>query len=215
MRKLGVFAAVSFTTLMVFGAPAGSDPPGNNGTIKVDGVDFDDHPHNEPHVDCRFQLDWYGFDAGNLFSTVEFVSQAPTKEAVLTVTGSSRVLVGADDNGGGGSETGLDASEVYILSFVGEPHENQGFHVKLTIHTEGSQGADVKHKVFWVTPCEAVVPTTTTTTTTTTTVVPVIPVPETAVVLNNRLAAQGSSEVLTLTPEPEDVAPVELLPHTL
>jgi hypothetical protein len=26
--------------------------------------------------------------------------------------------------------------------------------VKLTVHTPGSQGADTKHKVFWVEPCE-------------------------------------------------------------
>jgi hypothetical protein len=41
--------------------------------------------------------------------------------------------------------------------------------VKLTIHAEGSQGADVKHKVFWVEGCEGVGSTTTTTTSTTTT----------------------------------------------
>src|SRR5215212_6100053 len=28
-----------------------------------------------------------------------------------------------------------------------EPHPNQGFHVKLTINAEGSQGADTKHKL--------------------------------------------------------------------
>jgi hypothetical protein len=46
-------------------------------------------------------------------------------------------------------------------------HPNQGFHVKLTINAEGSQGADVKHKVFWVTACIPG-PTTTTGSTTTT-----------------------------------------------
>ena len=40
-------------------------------------------------------------------------------------------------------------------SFDGEPHPQQGYHVKLTIHTPGSIGADTKHKVFWVEPCEA------------------------------------------------------------
>jgi hypothetical protein len=35
-----------------------------------------------------------------------------------------------------------------------EPQPQQGFHVKLTINAEGSQGADVKHKVFWVTGCD-------------------------------------------------------------
>jgi hypothetical protein len=64
------------------------------------------------------------------------------------------VFIGEDDNSGGGSEAGLDASEAYTLDLTGiEPQANQGVHVKLTIHAEGSQGADVKHKVFWVTGC--------------------------------------------------------------
>jgi hypothetical protein len=73
------------------------------------------------------------------------------------------VFIGEDDNSGGGSQAGLDASETYTLDFTGiAPHPVQGFHVKLTINAEGSQGADVKHKVFWVTGC-APAPTTTTT----------------------------------------------------
>ena len=64
------------------------------------------------------------------------------------------MFIGEDDNSGGGSEDGLDASETYTLDFTGiEPHPKQGFHVKLTINAEGSQGADKKHKVFWVTGC--------------------------------------------------------------
>jgi hypothetical protein len=43
----------------------------------------------------------------------------------------------------------------------------QGHHVRLTVNADGSQGADVKHKVFWVEGC--VPPTTTTESTTTTT----------------------------------------------
>ena len=80
------------------------------------------------------------------------------------------VFIGEDDNSGGGSEAGLDASVTYTLDFTGiEPHPNQGFHVKLTINADGSQGADVKHKVFWSTGC---VPAPTTTTSTTTTTLP-------------------------------------------
>src|SRR5439155_16358467 len=48
------------------GATAGGDPPGNNGTIKIDGKPFDDAPDNEPRPACVFQVDFYGFDAGNL-----------------------------------------------------------------------------------------------------------------------------------------------------
>jgi hypothetical protein len=149
---------------------ASADPPGNNGTVKVDGVAFDDHPDNEPHVGCVFQVDWYGFDEGeDLFSHVTFEVHPPTgKPAILL---EDDVFIGEDDNSGGGSEAGLDASETYDLTTVlqgFEPHPQQGWHVKLTVNNDGSQGADVKHKVFWVSGCEAPPPTTTTTSTTTT-----------------------------------------------
>ncbi|MDQ1517553.1 MAG: hypothetical protein QOE80_3383 [Actinomycetota bacterium] len=49
------------------------------------------------------------------------------------------------------------------------PHAKQGYHVKVTIHADGSKGSDVKHKVFWVSPCPES-PTTTTTENTPTTV---------------------------------------------
>jgi hypothetical protein len=54
-------AVIGVVLAAVFGGPgqAGADPPGNNGTVKVDGVVFDDDPNNEPHVDCIFQIDWY------------------------------------------------------------------------------------------------------------------------------------------------------------
>src|SRR5215204_2594046 len=59
------------------------------------------------------------------------------------------VFVGED-----GSEAGLDAKRTYRLDFTGiTPHPVQGFHVKLTVDAEGSQGANTKHKVFWVTGC--------------------------------------------------------------
>ena len=175
--KLSVAAvAVSLaaTAMVLTGAgwaSAGPNPPGNNGTIKIDDVPFDDHPNNEPHVGCVFQVDFYGYDEGDLDAEVTFEAHPPTQrdgddQVLLTDT----VFIGEDDNSGGGSEAGLDASETYILDFTGiEPHPVQGFHVKLTIHAEGSQGADVKHKVFWVTGCGPSPTTTTTTGGTTTT----------------------------------------------
>jgi hypothetical protein len=140
--------------LWLFGGPAfaGPNPPGNNGTIKVDDVPFDDHPNNEPHVGCTFQVDFYGFDEGDLNADVSFESHPPTGPVQVLLT--DTVFIGEDDNAGGGSEAGLDASQTYTLDFTGiEPHPNQGFHVMLTIHADGSQGADTKYKVFWVTGC--------------------------------------------------------------
>jgi LPXTG-motif cell wall-anchored protein len=148
---------------------ASADPPGNNGTVKIDGLDFDDHPDNEPHVGCVFQVDWYGFDEGDLFSDVTFEVHPPTGSSEVILE--DEVFIGEDDNSGGGSEAGLDASETYDLTDVlqgFEPHPQQGWHVKLTVNNDGSQGADVKHKVFWVTGCETP-PTTSTSTTSTST----------------------------------------------
>jgi hypothetical protein len=171
--KLMVIAVAVFLTAMVTFlaglASAGPNPPGNNGTIKLDDTPFDDHPNNEPHLGCVFQVDFYGYDQGDLDAEVTFEAHPPTLRAgedqvLLTDT----VFIGEDDNSGGGSQAGLDASETYTLDFTGiTPHPAQGFHVKVTINAEGSQGADVKHKVFWVTGC-APAPTTTTGGTTTT-----------------------------------------------
>jgi hypothetical protein len=44
---------------------AGPNPPGNNGTVKIDDTPFDDAPDNEPHVGCTFQVDFYGYDEGD------------------------------------------------------------------------------------------------------------------------------------------------------
>ena len=142
-------------------ASAGPNPPGNNGTVKIDDTPFDDAPDNEPHVGCTFQVDFYGYDEGDLNADVTFEAHPPTGPVQVLLT--DTVFIGEDDNSGGGSEAGLDASQTYTLDFTGiEPHPVQGFHVKLTINAEGSQGADVKHKVFWVNGC-APAPTTTTT----------------------------------------------------
>jgi LPXTG cell wall anchor motif len=134
---------------------APGNPPGNNGTIKIDDTPFVDHPNNEPHVGCTFQVDFYGYDQGDLDAAVTFEAWPPTlRDSDSQVLLTDTVFIGEDDNSGGGSEAGLDASETYTLDLAGiTPHPQQGVHVKLTINAEGSQGADVKHKVFWVTGC--------------------------------------------------------------
>jgi hypothetical protein len=142
-------AAVALLLLVPTGAGA-ADPPGNNGTVKVDDVAFDDHPGNEPHVGCVFQIDFYGYDEGDLNADVTFEGVAPTGGGELLT---DTVFIGEDSAGGG---TDLDASETYDLSqalAAIEPHPVQGHHVRLTVNAEGSQGADVKHKVFWVEDC--------------------------------------------------------------
>jgi len=127
------------------------NPPGNNGTVKVDGVPFDDAPNNEPHVACAFQIDFYGYDQGDLHASVIMQGWPPTGGGTLAT---DSVFIGQDAAGGG---TDLDAARTYDLSsaLTGiQPQPNQGWHVKLTVNAEGSIGADVKHKVYWVSGCE-------------------------------------------------------------
>ena len=71
---MGLLVAASLAGL----ASAGPNPPGNNGTIKLDDTPFDDHPNNEPHVGCVFQVDFYGYDEGDLDATVTFEAHPPT-----------------------------------------------------------------------------------------------------------------------------------------
>ncbi|HET7691406.1 MAG TPA: hypothetical protein VFK41_13560 [Nocardioidaceae bacterium] len=132
-----------------------ADPPGNNGTVKIAAEDdLDLIPDNEPHPGCAFTVQWYNFDKGDdIISKVTFELQAPTNdpEHSMTVNGPAEVFVGEDEADGAGND--FDGEQVYTLDFTGTPAA-QGFHVKLTVNTPGSKGADVKHKVFWVEGCE-------------------------------------------------------------
>ncbi len=146
---------LSMLVAVAVAAPvAANNPPGNDGTVKIDGLDFDRHPDNEPHVGCTFEVDFYGFDAGDLWADVTFEAHPPTGHGILHT---DRVFIGEDDHSGGGSEPGWDASREYDLkqALSAYPaHPQQGYHVKLTINADGSHGADTKHKVFWVGPCD-------------------------------------------------------------
>jgi hypothetical protein len=130
------------------------DPPGNNGTVKIDGIPFDQYPNNEPHVGCIFQVDFYGFDEGDLNAKVRFKVWPPTGDMVTILQ--DKVFIGEDSNDGGGSLAGLDAERTYDLapylkSYMAHPQ--QGYHIKLFVNADGSQGADKKHKTFWVSEC--------------------------------------------------------------
>ncbi len=167
-----IATAITFVAgLLLLGNTAfAADPPGNNGTVKIDNLPFDDAPDNEPHDGCVFQVDFYGFDKGDI-AEVTFTAHPPTSD----VSGPGQIIeqdsdidVGGDAAGGG---TDLDGSETYSLDFSDttiEPSANQGFHVKLTVTVTSPNSVTPvfkKHKVFWVQPCEEEESSTTTSTT--------------------------------------------------
>lgn len=131
-------------------------PPGNNGTVKIVDTAIDDlndeNSANHPHVACDFSIRWYGFDEGTRTTTVSFEAQMPSgTSAVTALTGRSSFTFSSD--GGGDS---LNWSEPYELDTTGLTLQpQQGYHIKVTVTTDGSQGNDTKSKVFWVAPCES------------------------------------------------------------
>ena len=153
VRWLAAVAVMACAGLLI---PATSSalPPGNNGTVKIDGVPFDEHQNNEPHPGCDFQVDFYNYDLGSdLFAEVRFAAQPPSGKKYQTLLTENNIFIGEDANGGGGD---LDATRTYDLSTALTTlfqHPNQGYHVKLTVHADGSAGADTKYKTFWIPSC--------------------------------------------------------------
>jgi hypothetical protein len=151
-RALGTTAAaIAVCGVMAGGAFAGGNPPGANGTVKIDRLPFDTAPDNQPHVGCVFQVDFYGFDKGNYNANVTFTIQPPSGKGRVIKT--DRVFVGEDNAGGG---TDLDAERTYDLNMnvFSSERTKQGFHIKLDVEAPGAGGKIAKKsKVFWAQGC--------------------------------------------------------------
>lgn len=160
MKRLLLVSSILSVVLLagikpVVSATTDNNPAGNNGFVKVSNEIMPDQiPQNHPHVSCKFDVEFYNYDKSNTKAKVIFELQAPTatNQHTLKVTGGNLSPSIGSDSAGGGQD--LDARESYTLKFTGTPHDNQGYHVKLTVEAPGSQGNDKKYKVFWVEPCK-------------------------------------------------------------
>jgi hypothetical protein len=132
---------------------------------KVDRVPFDDHPDNQPHVGCVFQIDFYGFDQGDLNAEVTFEAQPPTLRRGTSAKCCSRhgvhrprTTTPAVERGGprrlGDLHTGLHRHH---------PHERPGLPRQADRPRRRLLGADTKYRCFWVDGCGPGQSTTTTT----------------------------------------------------
>ena len=113
----------------------------NKGTVKVDGVPFDQHTDNEPHPGCSFEITFFDFDAGSHHASYQFDLQPPSGTATLV----SKTI---DFQGGQGFDAGTGAIDLSSAITAAGAHrqQNQGYHIELTVDT----GNGPKHKVFWV-----------------------------------------------------------------
>jgi hypothetical protein len=145
-RAAVTFVAMATAAIWLAGGLTASadDPPGNNGTVKVAGEDVNG---TDGHVGCTFSVDFYGYDEGDFYGDVVLEALAPTESETLPY---SSVFIGEDPSGGG---TDADGSVSVDLTgaFTTLPHDTQGYHLKLTVHADGAQGADTKHKTLWST----------------------------------------------------------------
>jgi hypothetical protein len=141
-------------------APSANDPgqapAGNNGTVKINDSAVDDGPNNEPHVACTFWVNFYGYDAGTQSASMTFEPWAPTGGGSATTLSTS--WTSAERTGGNQLDKAYGPVDLSAALAGITPHPQQGYHVKLTVHVTGSQGSDVKHKVFWIQPCETSAP---------------------------------------------------------
>jgi hypothetical protein len=144
--RLVSITLLAVVAIAMFAAPAFATPPGNNGDVKIEFTGTQP-PNMEPHVPCTFNIEFRGYDEGNLTGTYSFALQPPTGTDVV-LTGSTAI---GEDPAGGAND--LDASVPIDLGpyLAGvTPHPQQGYHVKVTVDAQGSIGADTKYKVFWV-----------------------------------------------------------------
>src|SRR3954452_20419956 len=140
-------ATALFAVPALAGSAHGDRPPGNNGTVKINDFPLDGDNGNDPHVGCQFAVTFFGYDAGTQTGRLVFEGQAPTGGGLLQESTTSWTT--AHRTAGNQLDTTfgpVDLSAALAKARVSPAQ--QGYHVKLTVHVTGSQGADTKHKVF-------------------------------------------------------------------
>jgi hypothetical protein len=152
--RLAAVTVLAGLGTLAFTSPAQADPPGANGTIKIDGPVYDLDINNEPHVDCGYRVKFFGFDK-NQYANIVFSVHPPSGPGVEVLRQDNKLI--SDDPAAGGLND-PDAIFQYSADQLGlgdyKLHPKQGYHVKLDVELIGVPG-NGKHKVFWLQPCES------------------------------------------------------------
>jgi hypothetical protein len=125
-------------------------PSGNKGSVKVRSHGAEPHPpRNEPRVDCIFDVLFYGFASSGATATI--ATHAPTSPTGTQVGDAQSVTWEPAQRQG---NEYIDRVTFDLRGIVDSGdfthHEQQGYHLKLTVENHDRENGDVKHKVFWV-----------------------------------------------------------------
>jgi hypothetical protein len=128
-------------------APPG-DPPGNNGTVKIEREGpADEDRGNEPIGDgCIIWLEFYGFDQGQT-ADISFTAQMPSGTGELLA---DKAVAISDDAAGGGQDRDAVIGYNLTSAVAGlKVHKQHGYHIKLRSDSLQAPGG-AKQKVFWI-----------------------------------------------------------------
>ncbi|HVE74441.1 MAG TPA: hypothetical protein VNA30_05030 [Mycobacteriales bacterium] len=124
-----------------------TDPPGNNGTIKVDYVPADDARANRPHPGCAVSLTFFNFDASQ-HADITFTSIPPSGGGEVVRTYSNRLISTSPADGSMEAEHTIVVTAA-DLGLTGTAPTKQGWHVKVAVDSVEAPGG-AKQKVFWL-----------------------------------------------------------------
>lgn len=135
-------------------APGGHNPAGDNGTVKIDGQEFEDKVDNQPHVTCDFELEFFNFDT-NQAADITLTAQPPSGKDKVVWSVKNRII-STDPASGAENDHDevikLSAKDLDLASLTAHP--KHGYHLKLDVDLVDGKSSDAKHKVFWLAPCE-------------------------------------------------------------
>ncbi|MEU8264540.1 LPXTG cell wall anchor domain-containing protein [Micromonospora sp. NPDC048999] len=161
-RRHAALTAAAATACLAFAAPAWAagnphNPPGDNGTVKIDGMPFTDKVDNQPHVTCEFELEFFNFDEGQR-ANLTLWAQPPSATPKDKVVWSQQDVLISDDPASGAANDHdavikLSANNLDLTGL--KLHPKQGYHIKLDVKLVGGKSSDGKHKVFWLQPCDS------------------------------------------------------------
>lgn len=138
------------------GGNGSNQPPGNNGTVKVDEYTVDSGQDNDPHVACGFTVSFYGYDGTQTqYATINVTPVAPTSGGSSFTTQTSWTVPSRTSGDQLDRQVEISGGELAPHLSGVTPQANQGYHLRLEVEVTGSQGSDDKYKVFWMQPCSS------------------------------------------------------------